>query len=411
MKSFQQRLEQYAALAVEVGVNVQPGQKLYVISPIAAAPFVREVVKRAYKLGSPYVHVDWNDEGVTRARLEHAPEEGLSIHPAWYVAGRVAMAEEGAAFLWVDAADPDLLSGIDAARAGAVSKAQQQTLTPFRKFTLNNEVAWSIVAVPSKAWADKVFPDRAEAEREDALWEAIFAAVRVDAADPVAAWRQHASGLRAKADRLNERRYKELRYRSAEGTDVAIGLPEGHIWVSAGTRNKQGTTFIPNMPTEEVFTSPLRTAVNGKVASSKPLSYNGSLIDRFAITFADGRIAGYEAETGLAALRELIETDEGSHYLGEIALVPFRSPISDTNVTFYNTLFDENAACHLAIGFAFPFCLEGGLAMSKEEQLASGLNQSLTHVDFMIGTADLDIDGVRADGTVEPVFRGGNWAF
>ena len=279
MKNFQQRLERYAALAVEVGVNVQPGQKLCIIAPVAAAEFVREAVKRAYKLGSPYVHVDWSDESVTRSRLEFSPEDGLSGYPAWHAQGRAQMAEEGAAFLVVAAEDPDLLSGIDPARIGLAVKAQQNALQPFRNFMLNNEVAWSIVAVPTKPWADKVFPDRADGERVGALWEAIFAAVRVDAEDPVATWREHAAGLRAKADRLNERRYKELRYRNASGTDVSIGLPEGHIWVSAGTRNKQGTAFIANMPTEEVFTAPLRTSVNGNVSSTKPLSYGGNLID------------------------------------------------------------------------------------------------------------------------------------
>ncbi|WP_219837676.1 aminopeptidase [Paenibacillus sp. R14(2021)] len=411
MRTFQERLAQYAALAVEVGVNIQPGQKLYIIAPITAAEFVREVVKHAYGIGSPYVHVDWSDEQVTRTRLQQSPQEGLSSYPAWHANGRAEMAEEGAAFLWVVAENPDLLSGIDSERIGLMTKSQQMAMQPFRKFTLNNQVAWSIVAVPMDAWADKVFPTLPESERVDALWEAIFAAVRVDDENPVEAWRSHADNLRSKAGRLNERKYMELRYRNAVGTDVTIGLPEGHIWVSAGTKNAQGNLFIPNMPTEEVFTSPLRTAINGKVVSSKPLSYNGNLIDRFAITFTDGRITAYEAEQGYEALRSLIETDDGSHYLGEIALVPFKSPISDTNLTFYNTLFDENAACHLAIGFAFPFCLEGGLSMSKEEQLARGLNHSLTHVDFMIGTSDLDIDGIRQDGTAEPLFRCGNWAF
>ncbi|RAP78171.1 aminopeptidase [Paenibacillus montanisoli] len=411
MKSFQHRLEQYAALAVEVGVNVQPGQKLCIISQIAAADFVREVARRAYEIGASYVHVDWSDELLTRTRLEKSPEEGLSYYPEWHAKGRVALAEEGAAFLWVVAENPDLLNGIDASRVGLATKAQQAALQPFRKFTLSNEVSWSIVAVPTPEWAEKVFPALPASDRVDALWEAIFAATRVDANDPVQSWREHADNLRSKAGRLNERNYKELRYRNAVGTEVSIGLPEGHIWVSAGTRNKQGTTFIPNMPTEEVFTSPLRTAINGKVVSSKPLSYNGNLIDRFSITFKEGRITEYTAEVGYDALKGLIETDEGSHYLGEIALVPFQSPISDTNLTFYNTLFDENAACHLAIGFAFPFCIEGGLGMSKDELSERGLNQSLTHVDFMIGTADLDIDGVRPDGSVEPLFRGGNWAF
>lgn len=413
MNSFEHRLEQYAALAVEVGVNIQPGQKLCIMTQVEAAPFVRLVVKHAYEVGASYVHVEWADEQIVRTRLEKSSEEGLGFYPEWVVDGRVKLAEEGAAFLWITADNPDLLNGIDASRIAAVTKPAQTALQPFRKYTLSNDCAWSIVAVPTPEWAAKVFPDLASSgEQVGALWEAIFAATRVDADNPIASWREHADGLRSKAERLNERRYKELRYRSAAtGTDVSIGLPDGHIWVSAGAKNKQGSVFIPNMPTEEVFTSPHKDTINGTVYSSKPLSYNGNLIDNFSITFTNGRITAYQAEQGYDALKGLVETDEGSHFLGEIALVPFRSPISDTNLTFYNTLFDENAACHLAIGFAFPFCIEGGNGQSKEELAERGLNNSLTHVDFMIGTADLDIDGVRQDGSVEPLFRGGNWAF
>ncbi|REE88571.1 aminopeptidase [Paenibacillus taihuensis] len=413
MNSFGHRLEQYAALAVEVGVNIQPGQKLCIMTQVEAAPFVRLVVKHAYEVGASYVHVEWTDEQIVRTRLEKSPDEGLTFYPEWIVDGRVKLAEEGAAFLWITADNPDLLNGIDASRISAVTKPAQTALQPFRKYTLSNDCAWSIVAVPTPEWAAKVFPDLASSgEQVGALWEAIFAATRVDADHPIASWREHAEGLHSKAERLNERRYKELRYRSAaSGTDVTIGLPDGHIWVSAGAKNKQGSVFIPNMPTEEVFTSPHKDTINGTVYSSKPLSYNGNLIDKFSITFTNGRITAYQAEQGYDALKGLVETDEGSHFLGEIALVPFHSPISDTNLTFYNTLFDENAACHLAIGFAFPFCIEGGNGQSKEELAGRGLNNSLTHVDFMIGNADLDIDGVRQDGSVEPVFRGGNWAF
>ncbi|MFC5467983.1 aminopeptidase [Cohnella suwonensis] len=409
MTTFQQRLEQYAALAVEVGVNVQHGQQLCIISPISAAPLVREAAKHAYKLGAKYVHVDWSDDEVARARAELSSEDGLSHYPEWHAKGRVEMAEAGAAFLRISSENPDLLKGIDADRISRMTKAQQNALQPFRRFTLGNQVAWSIVACPNELWASKVFPELPEAERVDALWNAIFAATRVDDPTPVDTWKRHADTLGAKAKRLNERRYKELRYR-APGTDLTIGLTDGHLWTSAGARNAAGNVFIPNMPTEEVFTTPHRERVNGTVSSSKPLSYNGKLIDGFSFTFKDGRIVDYKADQAYDALKQLVETDDGSHYLGEIALVPHRSPISDTNLIFYNTLFDENAACHLAIGFGFPFCLEGGLEMDKDELAQRGVNHSLTHVDFMIGRADLEIDGITADGAVEPIFRAGNWA-
>jgi aminopeptidase len=410
MEHFEQRLKQYAALAVEIGVNVQPGQTLWIQAPIEGAEFVRQVVRRAYEVGASHVQVEWTDEEVTRARFELASEEALAEFPSWRVNPRVEMAEGGAAFLHIVADNPDLLKGIDSKRIAISTQAAGAGLQPFRKFTMNNEVSWSIVAVPSRAWADKVFPDVEESRRVEALWEAIFAATRVNTGNPVENWHKHAETLTSKAARMNERKYKALRYR-APGTDLTVGLPEGHIWVAAGSHNAKGTEFIANIPTEEVFTSPLRNSVNGKVSSSKPLSYAGKLIDNFSFTFEQGKIIDFSAEKEYDALKRLVETDEGSHYLGEVALVPHRSPISDTNIVFYNTLFDENAACHLAIGMAFPFCMEGGRQMSKAQLAERGLNDSITHVDFMIGREDLDIDGVLADGTTEPVFRAGNWAF
>ncbi|RKP57414.1 aminopeptidase [Cohnella endophytica] len=408
MDKFQGQLEQYAALAIEVGVNVQAGQQLCIISPISAAPFVREAVKHAYKIGAKYVYVDWSDEQIIRTRAELASEEGLAHYPEWHAKGRVEMAEAGAAFLWVVAENPDLLKGIDPSRVATTTKATREALQPFLQFTLGNKVAWSIVAVPSEAWANKVFPEMPETERVDALWAAIFSATRVNDPTPVDTWKKHASSLDERAQWLNAQRFRKLHYR-APGTDLTIGLTDGHIWTSAGARNAAGNAFIPNMPTEEVFTSPHRELVNGTVSSSKPLSYNGSLIDGFSFTFKDGRIVDYKADQAYEALKELVETDDGSHYLGEIALVPHRSPISDTNLIFYNTLFDENAACHLAIGFGFPFCLEGGLQMSKEQLRERGLNDSLAHEDFMIGGPELDIDGISEDGSIVPIFRGGNW--
>jgi len=249
-----------------------------------------------------------------------------------------------------------------------------------------------------------------ENDRVPALWDAIFKSTHIDQEDPVAVWREHTATLDAKAGRLNSRKYSALHY-TAPGTDLTLGLPKGHIWVSAGSHNTHGTLFIANMPTEEVFSAVDRNRVNGTVANSKPLSYAGNLSDNFSLTLQDGRIVDFKAEKGYETLKKLIETDEGSHYLGEVALVPHKSPISDTNIIFFNTLFDENASNHLAIGKAYAFCLDGGKTMSAEELATHGLNDSLTHVDFMIGSAEMDIDGILEDGTREAIFRKGNWAF
>ncbi|QGQ96857.1 aminopeptidase [Paenibacillus psychroresistens] len=408
MGDFHDSFEKYAMLAVEVGVNLQSGQTLCIISPVIAVEFVRKVTEHAYRIGANYVHVEWSDEQITRTRLELAPQEALAEFPLWRITGRIEMAKEGAAFLWIVAEDPNLLQGIDSQRIAISDNAQQHALQPFREFLQQNKVAWSIVAVPTQAWADTVYPNLEAGSRISALWEAIFMATRANVMQPVITWREHAQMLQAKAKWLNAQRFKSLHFRSP-GTDLTIGLPDGHIWASAGAVNEAGTEFIPNMPTEEVFTSPIRTSVNGIVSSSKPLSYHGKLIDKFSFTFVDGRITEYQAEQGYEALKQLVETDEGSHYLGELALVPMDSPISNTNLIFNNTLFDENAACHLAIGFAFPFCLEGGLSMSQDQLREQGLNESLTHVDFMIGRANLDIDGLLPDGKKVPIFKNGNW--
>ncbi|GIQ67220.1 aminopeptidase [Xylanibacillus composti] len=411
MEAFQHNLEKYAALAVEVGVNVQPGQMLVVSAPIQAAAYVRSIVKHAYEVGARYVHVDWTDDAITRTRFELAPEDSFAEYPImWRAKGWEEMAENNAAFLSVISANPDLLQGIDPRRVKADNIARSNALQHYRAYAMSDKISWSIVAIPSQVWADKVFPSLDADARVDALWEAIFKATRIDRNDPVQAWKEHTATLDTKADHLNKRKYKALHYQ-APGTDLTIELPPLHHWVSAGSVNSKGTTFVANMPTEEVFTAPLKTGVNGTVKSTKPLSYAGNLIEHFSLTFKEGQIVDYKAESGYETLKNLIETDDGSRYLGEVALVPHQSPISQTDLIFYNTLFDENASNHLAIGKAYAFCLEGGKAMSKEEQIEQGLNDSLTHVDFMIGSAEMDIDGILADGTREPVFRKGNWAF
>ncbi|REK75534.1 aminopeptidase [Paenibacillus paeoniae] len=410
MNDFQKSLEKYASLVVKVGVNVQPGQTLVVTAPILASDYVRLIVRKAYEVGAKYVHVEWHDDEVIRTRYELAPANSFNYYPQFGADGWADMAKNNAAFLWIIAANPDLLQDIEPQRIKAANIAASTALQPFRTYQMGDKVSWSIVAVPSQPWADKVFPEVAEHDRVDKLWALIFQATRADLDDPVQAWRAHTDTLDQKAASLNERKYKKLHY-TAPGTDLTIELPASHRWVSAGSPNAQGIQFISNMPTEEVFTVPLKTGVNGTVSSTKPLSYGGNLIENIRLTFKDGKIVEFDADQGYDTLKGLIETDEGSQFLGEVALVPHKSPISDTNLIFYNTLFDENASNHLAIGKGLAFCLEGGKTMSKEELEAQGLNDSLAHVDFMIGSAEMDIDGILEDGTTEQVFRKGNWAF
>lgn len=410
MTSFEQQLDRYASLAVQVGVNIQPGQTLVVTAPISAVDFVRKVAKKAYEVGAKNVHTEWTDDDLTRIKYEMAPDEAFKEYPMWRAKGWEEMAENNAAFLSIIASNPDLLQGIDPQRIQDANKTASGAMQKFRSYAMADKVSWSVIAVPSPAWADKVFPDLPEDQRVDALWKAIFQATRVDQEDPVAAWREHTSSLDSKAEYLNKKKYRFLHY-SAPGTDLSIQLPANHLWVSGGSQNEKGTAFVANMPTEEVFTTPSKEGVNGVVRSTKPLSYGGNLIKDFTLTFEKGRIVDFTAQTGYEVLKRLIETDEGSHYLGEVALVPHQSPISQSNIVFLNTLFDENASSHLAIGNAYAFCIEGGKSMTKEELEQNGLNSSLTHVDFMIGSAEMNIDGETADGKREPLFRNGNWAF
>lgn len=409
MSNLEQTMEKYAELAVKVGVNVQPGQTLIVNADIGAAPYVRLVAKKAYESGAKLVQVEWSDELVTRIRYDVAPDESFEYFPTWKAEMMEKAYEEGAALLAITSLNPDLLKGVDSQKIANLQKAAGEATKKSRKYTMSDKVSWSIVAVPSKGWAAKVFPDLEEKEQEEKLWEAIFHATRANLEDPVKAWNDHKTKLSQKVDFLNGHKFKALHYQ-AEGTDLTIELPEKHEWIGPESINEKGHTFIANMPTEEVFTTPLKTGVNGTVRSSKPLNYGGNLIENFTVTFENGRIVGIEAEEGYETLQKLVETDEGSHYLGEVALVPHDSPISNTNLIFYNTLFDENASHHLAIGNAYAFALEGGKEMSEEELEAAGANSSITHVDFMIGTKEMDIDGITKDGERVPLFRNGNWA-
>ncbi|OCA90141.1 aminopeptidase [Pradoshia sp. D12] len=406
--NFEQKLNKYAELVVKVGVNIQEGQILVISSSIESASFTRQVVKKAYEAGAKHVYVDWADEEVSRIKYELAPDEAFNEFPQWIVAQREELVEKGGAFLSIVSQSPDLLKGIDPNRIASFQKAAGTALNKFRQATQSDKVSWCVTAAAGKAWADKIFPDSENSV--ELLWDAIFKAVRVDSEDPVAAWKEHDETLRTKADYLNSKKYKVLHYK-APGTDLSIELSDKHIWCGAGSVNSKGISFMANMPTEEVFTVPYKEGVNGTVTSTKPLSYGGNVINNFTLTFEKGKVVDVKAETGENVLKNLLDSDEGSRYLGEVALVPHQSPISDTNILFYNTLFDENASNHLAIGSGYAFCLEGGKEMNEDQLANDGVNISINHVDFMIGSAEMDIDGELADGTKEPIFRKGNWAF
>ena len=408
--TFEQKLSNYAELAVKVGVNIQKNQFLYITAAVDNMDFVRLVTKKAYEAGARQVFVDLVDDELTRLRYELAPDDSFDFFPEWKKLERESLAEQNCAFMSIVSQSPDLLKGIDGTRIAAAQKAAAQALYKYREYAQSDKISWTVIAAPSQAWAAKVFPELPASEQVAALWEAIFKATRADLQAPIDAWVTHNDTLHEKVEYLNAKKYAKLHYQ-APGTNLTVALPDGHLWCGAGSVNVNGTQFMANMPTEEVFTTPHRDGVDGYVSSSKPLSYGGNIIDNFKLTFENGRIVDVTAEQGEDILKSLVETDEGSHYLGEVALVPHESPISASGLLFYNTLFDENASNHFAIGSAYAFCLEGGKEMSQEELAAHGLNRSLTHVDFMVGSAQMDIDGITADGQVEPIFRAGNWAF
>ncbi|MEK4427096.1 aminopeptidase [Solibacillus sp. FSL K6-1523] len=408
--TFAEKLEQYAELAVRIGINVQKGQYVLINTSTETLDFTRIVVKKAYEAGAGRVHVNLTDASFERSYFENVSIEETTNFPKWIVAQREELIERKGALLWIEADDPDLLAGIDVEKIGAQQKASGTALVNYRKAVMNDDIAWSIIAIPSAKWAAKVFPQLPEEEQVPTLWDAIFKTVRIGEGDAVAKWQQHIESLENRAAQLNNKKYQLLHYK-APGTDLKIALPDKHLWVSGSSKSPDGTTFIANMPTEEVYTLPAKFGVNGIVSNTKPLVYKGNIIDDFTLTFENGKIIKAEAKVGHALLQQLIATDEGSAYLGEVALVPHESPISASNILYYNTLFDENASNHLAIGEAYPTCYEGGRALEAGQLEALGINQSFSHEDFMIGSANMDIDGVLADGTVEPIFRKGNWAF
>lgn len=411
MKDFNLMLDEYAKLCVEVGINLQKGQPLVINAPIEGADFVRLVAKHAYELGAKEVHVNWNDEILTKMKYENAPMEVFEKFPKWYADGMEEYAEDGAGFLSIYSQDPELLKNIDSKKIAAYNKSSSMALKNFRNYTMNDINAWCVISIPTQGWASRVFPDVSEEKAMEKLWKFIFKATRMDLEDPIKAWEEHLKNLEEKVNFLNKKKFKKLYYKSSNGTDLEVELPEGHIWAGGGSKSAKDVFFVPNIPTEEVFTMPLKTGVNGVVYSTKPLNYGGNLIDEFKLVFEKGKVIDFEAKQGYEVLKDLLSLDEGAKHLGEVALVPYDSPISNSNIIFLNTLFDENASCHFALGKAYPTNIEGGENMTEEELEKRGVNNSLTHVDFMIGSEDLSIIGETKDGEKVQIFENGNWAF
>lgn len=407
-KSF---LIKYASLAVNIGVNIQKDNILVISSPIETAEFARLITEEAYKSGAKDVIVHYGDQKLTKIKLENSSLETISNIPEWQAESYNYYAKQEACFISISASDPDGLKGVPVEKIGASQKARTSALKEYFDNSMSNKCRWCVLSVPTLSWAKKVFPKVSDDEAMESLWDVIFKTVRVDTENPVNAWEKHNAYLEEKIKFMNNNNFKSVHLKSANGTDLNIELPEGHIWAGGSERDVNGIPFNANMPTEEVFTLPKKTGVNGIVYSSKPLSYGGNLIDNFSITFKDGKAIDFTAETGYDVLKQMLESDEGAKYLGEVAFVPYNSPISNSKLIFFNTLFDENAACHLAFGRAYESCVKDADKYSEEELEKIGVNNSVIHVDFMIGTSDLEITGINKNGETIQIFSNGNWAF
>ena len=404
-------LKQYADFAVRVGLAPREGQTVLISAPVEAADFARLCAASAYDAGAREVVMKYSDERFARLRLERTDLATLEAVPPHVERSYLDYVERegGACILHIIAEDPEIFRGLDGDKVQRASSARRKALARWRELTMKDRVQWSIVAIPSEAWAKKVFPGCEDAVEK--LWQAIFAACRVrEGGDVVAAWREHLDATEARRDRLNALGVDSLRLTSANGTDLVIGLADGAVWEGARSRTPEGTAFVANIPTEEVFTAPHRLRVDGVVHATKPYVYNGDLIDNFWVKFEAGLVTDFGAKTGEDLLRRMLETDGGAKRIGEIALVPASSPINQSGVLFYNTLFDENAACHIAFGDGYPGTVSGGTELSADELLARGVNSSLTHEDVMVGAPDMTITARTKDGRDVTVFANGEWA-
>lgn len=404
-------IKKYAELLVKQGVNLQKGQELVIDASIENYELAREIAKQAYQAGAKDVIVHYTDERITRLRYENCDKEHFETVPAYLRELRNEYALHHAAMISLTSSDPEAMKGIDPLKMQTWSKSVHQACQLFYDHLDLGIDRWCIAGAPSVGWANKVFPDMSDKEAVEALWRAIFHVTRVDLENPIEEWNQHRRSFERRVKILNDANIQSIHYQNSLGTDLTVGMNKGYLFAGGGSYTTDGVYSFPNIPTEEIFSSPNKDDVNGTVYSSMPLNYNGNIVDEFSITFKDGRIIDYDAKVGYDVLKSIIETDEGSHYLGEIALVPYDSPINNMGILFYNTLFDENASCHLAIGRGFGECIQDGLSMNKQELFEKGINDSLTHVDFMIGTADLSIVATLDNGEEFVIFENGNFVF
>lgn len=410
LPNFEENLKKYAELLVATGVNVSDGHTVVLSIDVDQAPLARLISEAAYERGAKKVIVNWADDGLARTDYTYQSIETLTEVPEYKIAEMDYIIEEGASRISVRSSDPDALAGLDSDKIAESQKARSIAMRPMMEATQANKISWLVASAAGEEWAKKVFPDLETTEEQvDALWNAIFEAVHLYEDDPIAHWAKKVDTLQNKANELNKENFTALHFK-APGTDLTVGLPKGHRWEGAGSTNARGEVFVANMPTEEVFSAPDANRVDGVVVSTKPLSYAGSIIEGMEFHFKDGKVTKVTADKGEEVINKLIHQDEGASRLGEVALVPDESPISQSGLTFFNTLFDENASNHLALGSAYAFSLEGGTEMTREELNAAGLNESNTHVDFMVGSNEMDIDGIKEDGSVVPIFRNGTWA-
>ena len=416
-RDFETQLQKYAELIVRIGLNLQKGQALVISgknlfrgAPLASAPLVRKIAQVAYQDGARLVDIMWDDDQSQLIRFKYAPRDSFGEYPAWRTRALFEYASRADAIVSIYGEDPDLLSGQDPKLVAQAQRTMEKHMQEQMNLLMKNAYPWLLVAAPNAAWAAKVFPDLPADQQMEAMWQVFFKLCRIDQPDPVAAWKVHIEQLKAVSQYMNRKAYHALHY-TGPGTDLTVGLPQGHIWNSAQSDTLGGITFTPNLPTEEIFTLGDKNRAEGTVKASMPLSYDGRLVEDFSVTFKNGRVVEAKARKGQQVLDDILATDDGAGRVGEIALVPHSSPISQSGLLFYNTLFDENAACHIAIGRAYRFTLKEGEGLSSEQFAAAGGNESIVHVDFMIGSNQLDIDGLSKDGKAEPVMRKGEWAF
>jgi aminopeptidase len=405
---FEKNLDRLAEVAVRAGLGLAPGQEMVMTATLDSVPLARRITEHAYRAGASLVTTLFTDEESSLLRYRYGADASFDSAASWLYEGMAQAYRNGAARLAITGSDPSLLSKEDPEKVSRANRAMSKAYRPALELITRHEINWTIVACATPAWAAAMFPDLPRDEALARLWDAIFAASRADQLDPVAAWKNHDANLHASAARLNEKRYSALHFRGP-GTDLRVGLADDHLWLGGGTTAGNGRYCIPNMPTEEVFTTPHKDRVEGKVTSTKPLSYQGTMIEEISVRFEAGKIVEARAARGNQVLQRMIETDEGARRLGEVSLVPHSSPIASSGLLFLNTLFDENAACHIALGQAYSTCLKHGDTLTPEQLASRGANSSLIHVDWMIGSNRIDVDGISAAGGSEPVMRAGEW--